>query len=114
MQIHVNTDHHIAGHEPLTAHVRSVVLQALSHFQDHITRVDVHLSDENGDKRGRDDKRCVMEAHLEGHQPLAVTHHATTAGDAADGAAKELARLLEHTIGRLQDTRRGRTDPPPA
>ena len=64
MQIHVNTDHHIAGHEPLAARVRSAVERALSHFSAHITRVDVHLSDENGDKRGRDDKRCVMEALL--------------------------------------------------
>ncbi len=114
MQVHVNTDHNIAGHEPLADFIRSTVQRTLSHFSDHITRVDVHLSDENGRKRGPDDKRCVMEAHLEGHQPLAVTHHAGTVGEAADGAAAELARLLEHTIGRLKDTRRGRTDPPPA
>jgi hypothetical protein len=111
MQVHVNTDHNIAGHEPLTAHVRGAVQKALSHFSEHITRVDVHLSDENGDKPGPNDKRCSMEAHLEGHQPFVVTHHASTAGEAADGAAGELARLIEHTLGRLQDQERSRTDP---
>ena len=111
MQVHVNTDHHIAGHEPLANFIRGTVQHALSHVSDHITRVDVHLNDENGKKHGQDDKRCVMEAHLEGHQPLAVTHHAETVGEAADGAAGELARLIGKTLARLQDQRRSRTDP---
>ena len=102
MQVHVNTDHNIAGHEPLADFVRGTVQHALGHFSDRITRVDVHLSDENGRKRGPDDKRCVMEAHLEGHQPLVVTHHAETVGEAADGAAAALARLIGKTVERLR------------
>ena len=113
MQVQVNTDHHIKGHLTLTARVRATVESTLDRFSDHITRVEVHLSDENGDKGGQNDKRCMMEARLEGLQPVAVTQLATTLDDAMDGAAGELARLIEHTLGRLTDLQRIRTDPPP-
>ena len=113
MQVQVNTDHHIGGHEALVAHVRDIVERALSRFRDHITRVEVHLSDENGDKSGQRDKRCMMEARLEGRQPVAVTHQAATLDAALDGAAGQLTRLIEKTRGRLRDQRSTRTDPPP-
>lgn len=114
MQVQVNTDHNIEGHEALTTRVRGVVENALSRVRDHITRVEVHLSDENGDKSGNNDMRCVMEARLEGRQPVAVTDQAETLDDqAVDGAAHKLARLIESTLGRLHDQASGRTDPPP-
>jgi hypothetical protein len=47
--------------------------------------------------------RCMMEARLEGRQPLAVTHHAQTLGQAVDGAADKLCRLIDSTLGRLRD-----------
>ena len=50
MQIQINTDHNIKGHEALAAQVRGVVESALSHLSDHITRVEVHLSDESSHK----------------------------------------------------------------
>jgi hypothetical protein len=74
--------------------------------------VEVHLSDENGDKGGQNDKRCVMEARLQGRQPVAVTYRAATVEEAVDGAAGELTRLIENTLGRLHDQRIRRTDPP--
>ena len=78
MQIQINTDHNLQGHESPAESVRATVENALKRFSTHITRVEVHLGDENGSKRGRDDKRCMMEARLEGHQPVAVTHHAAS------------------------------------
>jgi ribosome-associated translation inhibitor RaiA len=113
MQIQINTDHSIEGHEALAAQVRGVVEGALSRFSDHITRVEVHLSDENSKKNSPNDKRCMIEARLEGHQPIAVTHHAATPGQALDGAVDKLTRLIENTLERLQDQKRHRTDPSP-
>jgi ribosome-associated translation inhibitor RaiA len=114
MQIQINTDRNIEGHEALAAQVRGVVERALSRISDHITRVEVHLSDENSDKKGgNDDMRCVMEARLEGRQPIAVTHQAATLDQAVDGAADKLTRLIESTLGRLRDQKSRRTDPPP-
>jgi len=50
MQVQINTDHNIEGREALAAYVSGVVEAALSRISDHITRVEVHLSDENSDK----------------------------------------------------------------
>lgn len=97
MQIQINTDHTIEGHEALAAQVSAVVESALSRVSDHITRVEVHLSDENSDKHGQSDKRCMMEARVEGRQPIAVTHQAATLDQAVNGAADKLTRLIgEH------------------
>jgi ribosome-associated translation inhibitor RaiA len=106
MQVQINTDRNIEGREALADQVRGVVENALSRFSDHITRVEVHLSDENSDKKGgNDEMRCVMEARLEGRQPIAVTHQAATLDQAVDGAADKLTKLIESTLGRLRDHR---------
>lgn len=115
MQIQVNTDHNIKEHEAHAVQVSSVVESALSRFSDHITRVEVHLSDENGDKKaGHDSMRCMMEARLEGRRPIAVTYQAATLDLAVDGAADKLARLIESTLGRLREQQSARTDPDPS
>jgi len=103
MQIQVNTDNNIEGREQLASHVRSVVESTLNRFSDRITRVEVHLSDENGGKSGQADKRCMMEARIEGRQPTAVSHHAATVDQAIDGAADKLVSLIDSTLGRLRD-----------
>ncbi|MDZ4673527.1 MAG: HPF/RaiA family ribosome-associated protein [Gemmatimonadota bacterium] len=100
MQVQVNTGHHIEADEAMAESVRDVVARALSHFSDHITRVEVHLRDQDGAKNGRDDKRCMMEARLEGRQPIAVTHEAPTVDQAVAGAADQLASRVESTLGR--------------
>jgi ribosome-associated translation inhibitor RaiA len=105
MQIQVNTDHHIKGSEKLAAHVKGVVVSALSNLSDRISRVEVHLSDENGGKAGPDDKRCMMEARVEGHQPIAVTHQSDTVDEAVDGAAEKLSKSLEHMLDRQERKR---------
>jgi ribosome-associated translation inhibitor RaiA len=105
MDILVNTDSNIDGHEELTTHVESMVEGALSRISDQITRVEVHLSDQNGDKSGQHDKRCMMEAHPKGLRPTAVTHQAASLGEAVDGAAGKLQRSLETTLEKRDDVR---------
>jgi len=111
MHIQINTDNTIEGSEALSAHIRSVVEHTLGHLASRVTRVEVHVADENATKTIGDDKRCVMEARLEGRPPAAVTHQAPTVHDAVNGAADKLANLIDHTLGRLQHERRNRTDP---
>jgi ribosome-associated translation inhibitor RaiA len=106
MKIQVNTDVNVDGNEAVVAAVSATVEQALQRFAEHVTRVEVHLSDENGDKSGQRDQRCMMEARLEGRQPVAVTENAATREQATRGAAAKLARLLDSEIGRLQRDRR--------
>ena len=113
MQIQINTDHNIEGHEALAARVSGVIENALIRFSDHITLVNVHLSDENSNKKdGYNDMRCMIEARLEGRQPIAVTHQATTLDEAVDGAEDKLANLIESTLGKQHDQQLRRTDPP--
>ncbi|MGE0701962.1 MAG: HPF/RaiA family ribosome-associated protein [Hyphomicrobiaceae bacterium] len=104
MHIEISTDNNIKG-SGLGPHVDSVVESALGHLASQITRVEVHLSDENAGKGGSDDKRCVMEARLEGRKPQAATHSAATVEQAIKGAADKLKRVLESTLGRLGDAR---------
>jgi ribosome-associated translation inhibitor RaiA len=110
MQIQINTDSNIKGNEALADQVRSTVESVLDRISDNITRVEVHLSDESSHKNSQNDKRCAMEARLEGRQPVAVTNQAATLDQAVAGAADKLARLIEHTLGRLRDQEVRKTD----
>jgi len=101
MKIQINTDNHITGREALVERAEATVTNALGHLAEHITRVEVHLSDENGNKTGCRDKRCMMEARLEGHQPIAVTEESDSLDEAIAGAADKLKRSLDHTLSRL-------------
>ncbi|WP_298829834.1 HPF/RaiA family ribosome-associated protein [uncultured Piscinibacter sp.] len=105
MKIQLNTDVHIDGNEALAAQVSATVEQALDRFSEHITRVEVHLADENAGNNGQKDHRCMLEARLEGRQPVAVTAHAATLEQAVQGAAQKLAHLLDSTLGRLHEHR---------
>ena len=102
MQIHINSDSNIEGSDRLAHQVAPVVRDALDRFSAQITRVEVHLSDENSDKKfGAEDKRCLLEARLIGLQPISVRHHAATLEQAVDGAVEKLKRSLDSTFGRL-------------
>jgi len=102
MKLQINTDKHIEGGEDLTQQTQAVVESTLERFAQQITRVEVHLSDENSHKGGSD-KRCVMEARLEGRQPVAVTDQAENMEQAVNSAADKLEKMLDHTLGRLHD-----------
>jgi ribosome-associated translation inhibitor RaiA len=103
MKIQINTDNNIAGREELVEWAKGKVESTLGHLAEHITRVEVHLSDENGDKGGSHDKRCMMEARLKGHNPIGVSDEAESIGQAIDGAVEKIKKTIDHTLGRLSD-----------
>ncbi len=104
MKIQVNTDGSIAGNDALTQQIEADVSAALERYGDRLTRVELHLSDENGPKAGHGvDKRCMIEARPAGLQPVAVTEHADTIERACQGATRKLRRLLDTTFGRIAD-----------
>jgi ribosome-associated translation inhibitor RaiA len=113
MQIQIRTDHNIEGHQDLADWLSSVVEDALSRVSDRITSIDVHLSNQNNEQQdGNDSLRCMMEARLEGRQPIAVTNQADTLDRAVEGAADKLTHLIDHTLGKLKHQSNHRTDPP--
>jgi ribosome-associated translation inhibitor RaiA len=101
MHIQINTDRHIQGHQEFLLKISTTLESALSRISNHITRLEVHLSDENGDKKGKDDKRCVLEARLEGHNPVVVIEQAETLDKAIDSAADKLFKRLDSMLERL-------------
>lgn len=103
MQIQLNTDKNVNGNEELIASSTSLISEELSRFSQQITRVEVHLSDEDGNKDGLNDKRCMMEARLAGMKPIAVTDHANNYEQAIIGAIDKLKTSLEKITGRLKD-----------
>ncbi|RZM26860.1 MAG: HPF/RaiA family ribosome-associated protein, partial [Pedobacter sp.] len=78
MKIQINTDQNIEGNERVQSFLEQKISDALARFESHITRVELHLSDENSIKNGPDDIRCLFEVRLEGLEPLAVTANADT------------------------------------
>jgi len=103
MQIQFNTDKNVTGSEGLIASSTSLISEELSRYSQQITRVEVHFSDEDGNKDGNKDKRCIVEARLAGMKPIAVTNHANTHEQSLFGAIDKLKTSLEKITGRLKD-----------
>lgn len=103
MIIQFNTDSNIAGSEKLNDYFETTLSDALSRFSDQITRLEVHLTDENSNKEGLNDKRCMLEARLEGMQPIAVSNNGDTIEKAVKGAVDKLKSSLDTVIGRMRN-----------
>jgi len=106
MHVQVNSNH-IPGSVELHEWVGTTVEDRLKRFDDFLTRVEVHISDENAQKAGADDKRCQIEARPKGLQPISVTHKAESLELAIDGAVDKLSNALAHQFGKLRSKRAG-------
>jgi len=105
MQIIINSDKNITMHAALSTSIEEEVHRLLDRFDSQLTRIDVFLTDENADKSGLRDKRCIIEARPKNHQALTVTDDSSEVQTAVSGAAKKMQRLLETTFGRIADKR---------
>jgi ribosome-associated translation inhibitor RaiA len=108
MQVQVNSKNTLHTGESFERWASTELHESLSRFKGDITRIEVHMSDENSDKAGLEQKRCVMEARLAHHEPLAVNHNAPNQDLAFRGASDKLKRVLDHTLGKLRDHHRDR------
>lgn len=102
MIIQVNSDKHVDGNVDVIVDVEEKVQRALERHAERITRVEVHLNDENAHKSGQDDQRCLVEARLNGLPPIAVTHKAPTLAQAVDGALERLRNAITNQLGKLE------------
>jgi ribosome-associated translation inhibitor RaiA len=100
MQVQVNSNH-IEGSARLQEWVGSTVVDALHRFEDQLARVEIHVSDENAQKGGAADKRCQIEARLQGVSSVSVSHKAENLELAVEGAAEKMVHALDHQIGKL-------------
>lgn len=109
MQIQLNTDKNITGSPELLDSIQKVLDHELRHHAESITRVEAHLNDSNSEKKGGNDKRCMLEARIAGMKPLSVEHRADTVSLAVSGAASQLARLVDTTLGKANRNEKGGT-----
>jgi hypothetical protein len=106
MQILFYTGKKATLDDALLHRIETDIASGLSRFNDRITRVEVHVSDENAEKSGGD-KRCMLEARPAGQQPVTVTHNAATVDEACTGALLKLEALLETKYGRSNNRKGG-------
>jgi len=103
MKIQFNTDKTINGDEKHQLHFTNLIENSLKRFQSNISRLEVHLSDKNGKKDGFNNMLCLIEARIEGKQPIAVSCQANTIEEAVSGSIEKLKSSLNTIIGRLNN-----------
>lgn len=87
--------------DALESWARERVEKQLGHLMDRLTRVEVHLRDDNSAaKSSNDDKRCVMEARIAGRRPLAVEDSGGDMYKVIDETAGKLSRAVKNDIER--------------
>lgn len=98
MQIQIHTNG-VQRSDAIIERVNREIAAAMDVFGEQVTRVEVHLHDDNGPKSGID-KRCLLEIRLAGHQPMAVEHMAPDLYEAIAGAAGKAERAVKHKLER--------------
>jgi hypothetical protein len=102
MKVQVNTSNDIENKEALERWGSEYLNECLARYDQDITSIEVQITDENhAAKGGGVDKRCMMEARVNGAAPVAVTNYAADQNLAFRGAAEKLAHALDHRFGKL-------------
>lgn len=99
MQIQINSDRTVDTDLETMREVEDTVRSTLGRLEERITRIEVHLSDVNGAKGGRD-TRCLLEARVAGMAPVAVDALTDTVPNAVRQASDKLLRLLDSRFAR--------------
>ena len=102
MKVQVNTSNDIENKDTLERWASEFLNEHLARFEQDITSIEVQMTDENhAGKGGGIDKRCMMEARVNGRAPIAVTNYAADQNLAFRGAAEKLEHALDHAFGKL-------------
>ena len=102
MTIQINTDKTLNGKKRSNDFFTSQIAQVLQRFEPHISRIEVHLKDENGKKDGFINISCLLEARIEGRKPIAITNQANTMDIAVTGAIDKIKTAIESILGKIQ------------
>ena len=100
MQFQFNSDSSVMGTENVAERIEAQLRHRLARYEERLTRIEVHVSDENAHKHGADDKTCTIEVRPRGDRPIGVTEHAADVDTAARKAANTMAQRLERVLGR--------------
>ncbi|MGE9311543.1 hypothetical protein ACLOAU_07850 [Niabella sp. CJ426] len=103
MIIQLHADRSLSIHEAYASKLSGVISRELDRFADLLTRVELHLADENAQRKTKEDKKCTIEAKLKSKHPVAVTNHGDTYDNAVTGAILKLKASLNTIIGKMQN-----------
>lgn len=106
MTIQFNTDKTISGEQRQEEYFKSQIALGLERYNDHITRVEVYLKDENGKKEGFNDISCLLEARMEGKKPIAVNSKGDNVEKAISSAIEKMSNALYKIVDKMQDKAR--------
>ena len=100
----INTDNQIHSDAEANARLEERIRSKLRRFERRLTHVELHVSDSNGAKGGAD-KHVSLEVRANGQAPLAVHADGKRVEDAVVAATDKAARALEHSLGKLGDSK---------
>ena len=103
MNIQLNADKILNVHEAFENQLKGRLSKDFKRFDEHITTLEIHITDENGLKTGSNDIKCMLEAHLKGLQSIVVSDTANTLEQSVHGAIDKLKNSLDSIIGRARD-----------
>lgn len=103
MQIQYNIANSGTEDERIVERLDELFNSNLSRFKEKITRLEVHLTNENSHKEGQNDKRCMLEARIAGVQPVAVSSQANSFDEATKIASGKLKNKLDTLFDKLKN-----------
>lgn len=107
MQVIINSNNHIDLTEHSIQQWQAEITASLQRFSDWITRVEVHLTDENSSvKGGSDDIRCLMEARPASQQPVSIEVRAASVDRAILEGTNTLKRRLATMVEKARSKER--------
>lgn len=89
--------------QELEEQLSGFIEKSLKRFTGRITRIEVHLEDENSHRGGKDDKRCSMEVRPVNLEPIIVTSKSDSVIKAVREASDKSRASLEKVIGKLNN-----------
>jgi ribosome-associated translation inhibitor RaiA len=101
MHVNVNTSNGIENKESLERWAAAYLNQHLARFAQDLGGVDVQLTDEHRGSNKGGDKRCMLEARINGRSPVAVTNNGADQDVAFRGAVEKLEHTLDRVLGKL-------------
>ncbi|MGI9516899.1 MAG: hypothetical protein ACR2NP_07645 [Pirellulaceae bacterium] len=103
MQVIINSDNQVDLNDDLIQQWQGEISDSLQRFSHWVTRVEVHLTDENSNsKSGVSDIRCLLEARPADKQPVSVE----VRGPSAEHALADGIQTLTRRLGTIVDKAR--------
>ncbi len=105
MQFQFNSDNRVDAGAATASNLETLVRQKLGHVTEHLSRVEVHVGDVNGPRRG-DRITCAVELRPNGMEPISARDEASNVEVAVASATDKALTAFNRQIGR-QTSRKG-------